>query len=99
MSFSRVVRRYAVCLSTMAICWIAMAAAAVYFIYDCQSTPSCSGEPGIVFFLLGLPWVFVLPQAAAPVLCLLFSVFLNTLILGAMVQWSTKRLQARKSRR
>jgi hypothetical protein len=99
MSFSRVVRRHGVCLSTMAICWIAMATAAVYFIYDCQRTPSCSGEPGIVFFLLGLPWVFLLPQAAPPALCLSFSVFLNTLILGAVVQWSVKRLQAWKSRR
>jgi hypothetical protein len=99
MSFPRVVRRNAVCLSTMAICWIAIVAAAAGAINHCQNTPGCSGETGIPFVLLALPWAFFLPQAAPPAITMPFSVFLNTLILGAIVQWSTRRLQAWKNKR
>lgn len=29
---------------------------AVYLYYDCMANTGCSGESGIVFVLLGLPW-------------------------------------------
>jgi len=93
MNFLRIVRRNAICLTTMAACWIAIAAFAVYLVDRCRMNPGCSGESGIYLLPLGFPWILALLQTGAPAAVFVVSVFLNTLIVGAIAQWLAKRLR------
>jgi len=73
---------------TLAVCWGLIICLWLYLEAECTSNPACSGEHGILFVLLGLPWGMLISSWSFlnPLLLLGICIFINTIIIGAIVQ-------------
>jgi hypothetical protein len=100
----RIVRRNLVLLSTMALCWVAIFAWVIYLYESCPSKHGCYMGNGIALAPLGLPWILYLllidNSALTVMVSWLFvlSVFLNTVIIGVIVQWLARMLKLVKGK-
>jgi len=74
---------------TLTTCWAAILLLWAYLEASCLANAACSGEYGVVFVLMGSPWSMLLVtnfEFLPLSLSIWLSIFINTAIIGAIVQ-------------